>query len=108
MVERVFITGVGSISPVGLSINETWSNLTFDPNEPNNILKQIGNQTTSITTEDGVSYVTPTGDYPNNSRFVRVSSLPDSSNTANYLDSPRLIASKVNEDTFLTTIEGNK
>ena len=28
MVERVFITGVGSISPVGLSINETWSNLT--------------------------------------------------------------------------------
>ena len=29
-------------------------------------------------------------------------------NTTNYLDSPRLIASKVNEDTFLTNIEGNK
>ena len=29
-------------------------------------------------------------------------------NTTNYLDSPRLIASKINEDTFLTNIEGNK
>ncbi len=29
-------------------------------------------------------------------------------NTTNYLDTPRLIASKVNEDTFLTNIEGNK
>ncbi len=28
MVERVFITGVGSISPVGLTIDETWSSLT--------------------------------------------------------------------------------
>ena len=28
MVERVFVTGVGSISPVGLSIEETWSSLT--------------------------------------------------------------------------------
>ena len=28
MVERVFITGVGATSPVGLSIDETWSNLT--------------------------------------------------------------------------------
>jgi beta-ketoacyl-acyl-carrier-protein synthase II len=28
MVERVFVTGVGSISPVGLSIEETWSNIT--------------------------------------------------------------------------------
>jgi len=66
---------------------ETWPNLTLDPNETNYILKQIGNQTTSITTEDGVSYITPTGDYPNNSRFVRVSSLPDTSNTPNWLTS---------------------
>ncbi len=29
-------------------------------------------------------------------------------NTTNYLDTPRLIASKVNEDTFLTNVEGNK
>ena len=28
MLERVFVTGVGSISPVGLSIEETWSNIT--------------------------------------------------------------------------------
>ena len=27
MPERVFVTGVGSISPVGLSIDETWSNI---------------------------------------------------------------------------------
>ena len=27
MPERVFVTGVGSISPVGLSIGETWSNI---------------------------------------------------------------------------------
>ena len=29
-------------------------------------------------------------------------------NTTNYLDSPRMIGSKINEDTFLTNIEGNK
>jgi beta-ketoacyl-acyl-carrier-protein synthase II len=28
MVERVFVTGLGSISPVGLSVDETWSNIT--------------------------------------------------------------------------------
>jgi len=27
MLERVFVTGVGAISPVGLSIDETWSNI---------------------------------------------------------------------------------
>ena len=28
MVERVFVTGLGSISPVGLSVDETWTNIT--------------------------------------------------------------------------------
>ena len=29
-------------------------------------------------------------------------------NTTNYLDTPRMISSKINEDTFLTDVEGNK
>ena len=37
---------------------ETFENMSLDPESPNYILKRIGNQTTSIVTEDNQSFVT--------------------------------------------------
>ena len=66
---------------------ETHENLSLDPASADYILKRIGNQTTTVVVEDGVSYNRPSGDFPNKSKFVRVSSLPESTKTPNYLDS---------------------
>ena len=66
---------------------ETHENLSFDPASTDYILKRIGNQTTTVVVEDGVAYNRPSGDFPNKSKFVRVSSLPASTKTPNYLDS---------------------
>ena len=67
-------------------ILETYANLSLDPESPDYVLKRIGNQTNTVATEDGVAYLQPVGDYPNMSKYVRVSSLPDSNKTPNYLD----------------------
>ena len=65
---------------------ETHENLSFDPESPNYILKRIGNQTSTVVVEDGVAFVRPSGDYPNKSKFIRISNFPDSTKTPNYLD----------------------
>ena len=65
---------------------ETHENLSFDPASTDYILKRIGNQTTTVVVEDGVAYNRPSGDFPNKSKFVRVSSFPDGRKTPNYLD----------------------
>ena len=65
---------------------ETHENLSFDPASSNYILKRIGNQTSTVVVEDGVSYVRPSGDYPNKSSYVRISNLPEARKTTNYLD----------------------
>ena len=67
-------------------ILETHANLSLDPESTDYILKRIGNQTTEVAVEDGVAYLKPVGDYPNMSKYVRVSNLPDGSKTPNYLD----------------------
>jgi len=54
---------------------ETFENLSLDPESPNYILKRIGNQTTSIVTEDGQSFIQQTGEFPNRSKNVRVKNL---------------------------------
>jgi hypothetical protein len=68
------------------SIIETHENLNFDPESPNYILKRIGNQTSTVVVEEGVAFVRPSGDYPNQSNLVRVSNFPDSRKTPDYLD----------------------
>ena len=68
------------------SIIETHENLNFDPASPNYILKRIGNQTSTVVVEEGVAFVRPSGDYPNQSNLVRVSNFPDSNKTPDYLD----------------------
>ncbi len=67
-------------------ILETHANLSLDPESSDYILKRIGNQANTIATEDGVAYLQPVGDYPNKSKYVRVSNFPDTSKTPDYLD----------------------
>jgi len=67
-------------------ILETHSGLTLDPASPDYILKRIGNQTNTLAVEDGVAYLQPDGDFPNQSKFIRVKTLLDGVKTPNYLD----------------------
>ena len=67
------------------SILETWNDLSLDPNSPNYIESVIGNQAQNFDTDsDGNRFIQITGSYVNNSRYVRVSSVPNP--TLNYLD----------------------
>ena len=68
-------------------ILETYANLSFDPESANYILKRIGDTTTTIAVEGSQAFVRSDGTYPNKSRYVRVSTLPESTKTPNYLKS---------------------
>ena len=60
---------------------ETWNNLSLDPTQPNYIARVIGNQT--LTYNSGENYIQISGDFPNSSRYVRVSFV---NNTPFYFD----------------------
>nr|BAR34157.1 tail sheath monomer [uncultured Mediterranean phage uvMED] len=62
---------------------ETFENLSLDPESPNYILKRIGNQTSTIVTEGGQSFIQNTGEFPNKSKNIRVKNLHVK--TPNYL-----------------------
>jgi len=55
------------------TILETWTNLSMDSTAPNYVARVIGTQVKAYSTAD--NQVTITGDYPNASRYVRVSSV---------------------------------
>jgi hypothetical protein len=65
---------------------ETFTNVSLDPNQPNYIAAVIGNQsrTLSYDTDMGGWYIQISGDYPNNSRYVRVKSV--NTPTPNYFN----------------------
>jgi hypothetical protein len=52
------------------SVLETFANITLDPNSPNYIARVIGDRKITI---DALGKVTETGDWVNNSKYVRVS-----------------------------------
>jgi len=56
---------------------ETFTNVSLDPNQPNYIAAVIGDQskTLSYDADMGGFYIQISGDYPNNSRYVRVKSV---------------------------------
>jgi len=54
------------------SILETWGPLSLDPYSPNYIEKVIGNQYEQVTNDGSDYYVQTVGDYPNQSRYVRI------------------------------------
>lgn len=56
-------------------ILETFSNVSLDPKADNYIEKVIGNQTTVKGTDGDSVFITKSGEYPNKSNFVRVSSV---------------------------------
>jgi hypothetical protein len=65
---------------------ETYTNVNLDPNSPNYIEAVIGNQSKTVQydADMGGYYIRITGDYPNNSRYVRVKSVPMA--TPNYFN----------------------
>ena len=63
---------------------ETFNNINLDPNSPNFIGKAVGTQFNSIgTDENNKPFIKLNGDFPNKSKFVRVS---DIRTTIDYLD----------------------
>jgi hypothetical protein len=66
------------------TIVEQYNNLTLDPNSPNYIASVIGDQYYTLT-DSGTTdpFLQLTGDYPNRSKYVRVTV---HKNTINYLD----------------------
>ena len=67
-------------------ILETYTNVSLDPNQPNYIELVIGNQSKTVQydADMGGYYIKISGDYPNNSRYVRVKSVD--SPTPNYFN----------------------
>ena len=67
-------------------ILETYTNVSLDPNQPNYIELVIGNQSKTVQydADMGGYYIKISGDYPNNSRYVRVKSV--NSPTPNYFN----------------------
>lgn len=59
------------------TILETWTNLSLDPNSPNYISRIIGDRNVSVAYDatTGKFYLNQTGNYPNSSRYVRVSNV---------------------------------
>tara|TARA_R110000803_G_scaffold205678_1_gene272534 strand:- start:2304 stop:4028 length:1725 start_codon:yes stop_codon:yes gene_type:complete len=51
---------------------ETWSNLSLDPYSSNYVEKVIGNQTQVVSNDNGEYFIDLQGDFPNQSRYVRV------------------------------------
>ena len=67
------------------SVLETFSNVSLDPNQPNYLEAIVGNQTKQVIKDaDGNFYIRTSGDYPNNSRYVRISQI--NYTTPNYFD----------------------
>ena len=54
---------------------ETFVGCSLDPKSDNYISKLVGDQFTETTTQSGQTFIKTKGEYPNRSRFVRVSSV---------------------------------
>jgi hypothetical protein len=66
------------------NVLETWANVSLDPNQNNYISYVIGDQYQTIQTDGTTTYLQTVGNYPNKSKYIRVSSVI--LNTPNYLD----------------------
>ena len=64
------------------NVLESFNNLSLDPNSPKYVAKAIGDQKLAYSSVN--NQITTTGEYPNQSRFVRVKSV--NFPTPNYLD----------------------
>ena len=74
----------GNDSSVTPSILETWGPLSLDPFSADYIEKVIGNQVENVASDAGEYYIQLSGSYPNNSAYVRVKQVNQT--TPNYFD----------------------
>jgi hypothetical protein len=76
----------GDDNDLNKTVLETFTNISLDPNQPNYIAAVIGDQfkTLSYDSDMGGWYIQTSGDYPNNSRYVRVKSV--NAPTPNYFN----------------------
>ena len=95
---------IGSTKSAGGNKVRATQNMPFEVITP--MIQNVTVPTTSLTAE--VSTVTSKSIDGNEIPYIQTAAEDITLNTTNYLDSPRIIASKINEDTFLTNIEGNK
>ena len=95
---------IGSTKSSGGNKVRATQNMPFEVITP--MIQNVTVPTTSLTAE--VSTVTSKSIDGNEIPYIQTAAQDITLNTTNYLDSPRIIASKINEDTFLTNIEGNK
>ena len=60
------------------NVLETWTNLSLDVNQPNYISRVIGNTkpTYNYSLADGQGYINYVGDFPNASKYIRISNIP--------------------------------
>lgn len=65
----------GDDTTLSPTILETWSNLSLDPYSSNYVEKIIGTQTEVVSSDNDEYFVDIQGDYPNNSRYIRVKSV---------------------------------
>ena len=56
-------------------ILEQFTGLSLDPLSPNYVAKAIGDQSQTVSTTNNISSVTVAGEYPNKSKFIRISSV---------------------------------
>jgi len=73
------------------TVLETWTNLSLDPTQANYIEKIIGNQTFATSSDN--LYVNTTGNFPNRSNYVTVTSV--ALKTPNYFNNAGVVASNV-------------
>ena len=78
-------------------ILETFNDLSLDPNSGNYIERVVGNQTKSKTTDgDGNVYIQTTGEFVNQSNFVRISAV--NNQTLNYVGTDGLTVGSDNSN----------
>jgi hypothetical protein len=84
-----------------VAILETFSNVSLDPNQPNYIEAVVGNQYQSVQYDlDSQGYYVQTfGDYPNNSRYIRIKNI--AAKTPNYFDNTGNVATNLVEGDIL-------
>lgn len=77
-------------------ILETFTNVSLDPNSPNYITAVVGNQSKTVQYDEdmGGFYIKTSGDYTNNSRYIRIKSVDKP--TPNYFNNAGGVAVDLN------------
>ena len=95
---------LNSTKSTGGSMIRATQNMPYEIITP--MIQSMALPTTSLTGQ--VVTITSKSIDGNEIPYIQTEATDVTLNTTNYLDTPRMIGSKINEDTFLTDVEGNK